>query len=150
PLVVDVLVGLLTDTPTVAERRVATRRASFEPRLSTIASLRGLLEVTRLVRRAGSLVSVLDAIALTISDSLGLGTVVINLRRSGTDLFEVVTAHGSDEVRAALLGSSNPWPEWEPLLNERFHRRGAYHIRAGEYDWTALEGSRVVTGVSQG
>ena len=150
PAVVDALVESLTETRTVAERRVASRRVSFEPRLSTIASLRGLLEVTRLVRRAGSLSSVLDAIALTISDSLGLETVVINLRRPGTDLFDVVTAHGSDEVRAALLGSTNPWPEWEPLLDERFHRRGAYHIRAGEYDWTALEGSRVVIGTPQG
>ena len=110
----------------------------------------GCLDVTRLVRRAGSLSSVLDAIARTVSDSLGLDTVVINLRRPNSDVFDVVTVHGSDEVRDALFGTVNGWEEWEPLLDARFHRRGAYHIRAGEFDWTALEGNRVVVGAAQG
>ena len=149
PAVVDVLVDVVTSSD-VGVRRSPARSAPVEPRLSTIASLRGLLDVTRLVRRAGSLSSVLDAIARTVSDSLGLDTVVINLRRPGTDLFDVVTVHGSDEVRDALLGSVNDWEEWAPILNARFHRRGAYHIRAGEFDWTALEGSRVVVGAAQG
>src|SRR5205085_7080493 len=112
PAVVEALAETLTAAPAVAHRRAPVRRASFEPRLSTIASLRGLLEVTRLVRRASSLTSVLDAIAATVSESLGLGTVVVNLRRPGTDLFDVVSAHGSDEVRAALLGTTNAWSEW--------------------------------------
>jgi diguanylate cyclase (GGDEF)-like protein len=149
PAVVDALVEIVTSSDAVV-RRVPTRVAATEPRLSTIASLRGLLDVTRLVRRAGSLSSVLDAIARTVSESLGLGTVVVNLRRPGTDVFDVVTVHGSDEVRDALLNGVNGWEEWEPLLDARFHRRGAYHIRAGEFDWTALEGSRVVVGAAQG
>jgi len=149
PAVVQALVEVVTSEP-AAPRPVAPRRPMFEPRLSTIASLRGLLEVTRLVRRAGSLASVLEALATTIADSLGLGIVVINLRRPGTDVFDVVTVHGSAEVREGLLGTSNDWSEWEPLLDERFHRRGAYHIRAGEYDWTMLEGRRVVVGAPQG
>lgn len=149
PAVVDALIDVVTSgDPSVY--RTPTRSGPVEPRLSTIASLRGLLEVTRLVRRAGSLSSVLDAIARTVSDSLGLGTVVVNLRRPGSDLFDVVTVHGSDEVRQALLGTVNGWDEWGPILDARFHRRGAYHIRAGEFDWTALEGSRVVVGAAQG
>ena len=47
-----------------------------------------------------------------MSESLGLDTVVINLRRPGTDLFDVVTVHGSDEVRDALLNTVNGWEEW--------------------------------------
>jgi diguanylate cyclase (GGDEF)-like protein len=149
PAVVEALVEVVTSSD--AEIHRAPRRStSVEPRLSTIASLRGLLDVTRLVRNAGSLPSVLDAIARTVSESLGLGTVVINLRRPGSEVFDVVTVHGSDEVRDALLNSVNGWAEWEPLLDARFHRRGAYHIRAGEFDWSALEGERVVVGAAQG
>ena len=65
-------------------------------------------------------------------------------------MFDVVTVHGSDEVRDALLNTVNGWEEWAPLLDARFHRRGAYHIRAGEFDWTALEGNRVVVGAARG
>jgi two-component system cell cycle response regulator len=150
PGVVEALVATLAMPGERAPRPHVERRPSFDPHLSTIASLRGLLEVTRLIRRAGSLESVLEAIARTVSDSLGLGTVVINLRRPGTDVFDVVTALGSEEVRAALLGTSNDWSEWVPLLDERFRRRGAFHIRAGEYDWTALGENRVVVGTSRG
>jgi diguanylate cyclase (GGDEF)-like protein len=149
PAVVDVLVEVVTSSDAEVHRTPA-RSVPVEPRLSTIASLRGLLDVTRLVRRAGSLSSVLDAIARTVSDSLGLDTVVINLRRPGTDVFEVVTVHGSDAVRDALLATVNGWDEWAPILDARFHRRGAYHIRAGEFDWTSLEGHRVVVGAAQG
>ena len=149
PTVVEVLVDVVTSSEAGLQRS-PVRTAPIEPRLSTIASLRGLLDVTRLVRRAGSLSSVLDAIARTVSDSLGLGTVVVNLRRPGSDLFDVVTVHGSDEVRDALLGTVNGWDEWAPLLDARFHRRGAYHIRAGEFDWTSLEGNRVVVGAAHG
>jgi two-component system cell cycle response regulator len=117
-----------------------------EPRLTTIASLRGLLELRRLARSNESLEVVLDATARIIADSLGLGTVVINLRRPGTDLFDVTTVHGADVVRDVLLGTTNPLSVWKELLHERYHRRGAYHIRAGEFDWEALGGSRAVVG----
>ena len=146
PVVVDALVAAVGAEATAPRPSLPPRRPVAEPRLSTIASLRGLLEVTRLVRRAGSLTSVLDALAGTVAESLGLGIVVINLRRPDTEVFDVVTVHGSAEVRQGLLGTSNGWAEWEPLLDERFRRRGAYHIRAGEYDWSELEGSRVVVG----
>src|SRR6185437_16247696 len=148
PSVVEALAEVVPSSDAV-RRRSPARIGPVEPRLSTIASLRGLLDVTRLVRRAGSLSSVLDAIARTVSESLGLGTVVVNLRRPGTDVFDVVTVYGSGEVRDALLGTVNSWDEWAPLLDARFHRRGAYHIRAGEFDWTELEGNRVVVGASR-
>jgi hypothetical protein len=150
PSVVQALLEAVTLDAAVPNRTRRPPQPVYEPRLSTIASLRGLLEVTRLVRRAGSLDSVLEALATTVADSLGLGTVVINIRRPGTDVFEVVTVRGSDEVRNGLLGTTNAWSEWAPLLDERFARRGAYHIRAGEYDWTELEGARVVVGVPSG
>jgi len=117
-----------------------------EPRLTTIASLRGLLELRRISRRGASLEQVLDAAARIVADSLGLQTVVVNLRRPGSDLFEVTTVHGAPEVRASLLGTINPAGVWQQLLDERYYRRGAYHIRAGELDWSTVGGTRAVVG----
>jgi hypothetical protein len=117
-----------------------------EPRLTTIASLRGLLELRRIARGGHSLHSVLETTARIVADSLGLGTVVINLRRPGTDLFDVTTVHGDQSVCESLLGSANPLSVWQQLLQERYHRRGAYHIRAGELDWASVGGTRIVVG----
>jgi len=111
-------------------------------RQSTIFSrLRGLLEVTRLVRTGEELPELLRAIARTISDSLAFKTVVVNLYRREWDDFIVTTVYGSDEARAALLGQVQPPSEWEPLLDARFLQRGAYFITAGELDWDALGGT---------
>ena len=90
----------------------ASRPVAPEPRLTTIASLRGLLELRRLAREQHSLDVVLEATARIIADSLGLDTVVINLRRTGTDLFDVVTVVGDQAVRerqpAVRVGSAPP------------------------------------------
>ena len=116
--------------------------ATVDLRQSTIFSrLRGLLEVTRLVRTGEELPELLAAIARTISDSLAFRTVVINLYRREWDDFIVTTVHGSDDARAALLGQVQPPSEWEPLLDARFLQRGAYFITAGEIDWDAVGGT---------
>ena len=116
--------------------------ATVDLRQSTIFSrLRGLLEVTRLVRTGEELPELLGAIARTISDSLAFRTVVINLYRREWDDFIVTTVHGSDDARAALLGQVQPPSEWEPLLDARFLQRGAYFITAGEIDWDAVGGT---------
>jgi PAS domain S-box-containing protein len=109
--------------------------ATVDLRQSTIFSrLRGLLEVTRLVRTGEELPELLAAIARTIADSLAFPTVVINLYRREWDDFIVTTVHGSDDAKAALLGQVQPPSEWEPLLDARFLQRGAYFIPAGEID----------------
>jgi PAS domain S-box-containing protein len=105
-------------------------------RQSTIFSrLRGLLEVTRLVRTGEELPELLSAIARTISDSLGYRTVVINLYRREWDDFVVTTVYGSDDARKALLGQVRQVADWTPLLDERFLQRGAYLVPEGEFDW---------------
>ncbi|HEV2593444.1 MAG TPA: PAS domain S-box protein [Gaiellaceae bacterium] len=105
-------------------------------RQSTIFSrLRGLLEVTRLVRTGEELPELLSAIARTVSDSLGYRTVVINLYRREWDDFVVTTVYGSDEARKALLGQVRQVDDWAPLLDERFLQRGAYLVPEGEFDW---------------
>jgi PAS domain S-box-containing protein len=110
--------------------------ASVDLRQSTIFSrLRGLLEVTRLVRTGEELPELLAAIARAVSDSLAYRTVVINLYRREWDDFVVSTVYGSDEARESLLGQVRQVSDWEPLLDHRFLQRGAYLVRAGDFDW---------------
>ena len=104
--------------------------------LDTLARLRGLLDVSRVVRDEEALPDMLRAIAGTIAESLGYKVVVVNLYRPAWDDFEVTTVHDYDAAAVEqLMGSRGGWSAWEPLLDERFKRRGAYFVRAGEYDW---------------
>src|SRR5436305_5936104 len=108
--------------------------ATLDLRQSTSCSrLRGLLEVTRLVRTGEELPQLLSAIARTISDSLGFGTVVINLYRREWDDFVVTTVYGDDAAREALLGQVRQVSDWGTLLDERFLQRGAYFLPEGEF-----------------
>ncbi len=103
------------------------------PSNSPISPLRGLLEVSRLVRAEGDLPALLAAIARTIAASLGYETVVINLYRPAWDDFCVTTVHGDEGARTSLLGQVRDHSEWEPLLTDRFCRRGAYLVPAGAW-----------------
>ena len=109
----------------------------IEP-LSSLPQLRGLLEVTRLVRDERDLTRLVDRIAETISESLGWGTVAINLYRPAAGDFEVTTVHGNEVARAALIGTVRPPDSWTPLLAERFLRRGAYLIPHDEAIWDGV------------
>ncbi|MGN6378700.1 MAG: sensor domain-containing diguanylate cyclase [Gaiellales bacterium] len=113
---------------------------------TTVSRLRGLLEVTRLVRDETDTGRLLDAIAATIAESLGYDTVVINLYRPAWNDFEVTTVHGNEDARAELLGDTLPWEAWSPLLDERYCRGGAYLIPHGTFDWTNDTGRRYVPG----
>ena len=104
-------------------------------RTAQISPLRGLLEVSRLVRAEGVFPALLGAIARTISDSLGYETVVINLYRPAWDDFCVTTVHGGTSARGtSLLGQVRRLGKWEPLLVDRFCRRGAFVIPKGADD----------------
>ncbi len=109
----------------------------IEP-LSSLPQLRGLLEVTRLVRDERDLTRLVDGIAGTISESLGWGTVAINLYRPAEGDFEVTTVHGNEAARAALLGTTRPADAWTPLMADRFLRRGAYLIPHDEAVWAGM------------
>jgi PAS domain S-box-containing protein len=105
---------------------------------STLPQLRGLLEVTRLVRDERDLTRLVDRIAETISGSLGWRTVAISLHRPATDDLEVVTVHGSEAAREALEGVARPLDAFAPYLDERFCRRGAYMIPQHAVDWQEM------------
>jgi PAS domain S-box-containing protein len=102
---------------------------------SALARLRPLLELANLVRVERELEDLLESIAETISSALGWQTVVINLYRPAWDDFAVTTVHGNEDARSALLGSTSTWAGWEPLMADRFLRRGAYVVRGDDVDW---------------
>lgn len=77
----------------------------------------------------------LDGIARTVAEALGWRTVVVNVFRPAWDDYEVRTVHGSEPARHALLGTATPWSTWEPLIADRFERRGAYLVHHGDFDW---------------
>jgi diguanylate cyclase (GGDEF)-like protein len=112
----------------------------------TISPLRGLVEVTRLLRAREDLPALLDAVARTIGESLGYQTVAVNLYRPEWDDFEVTTVYGNDAARAVLLGNARPGDDWTVLLVERFERHGAYFVPSGEVDWDSLGPSYVPEG----
>jgi len=102
----------------------------------SVSPLRGLLEVTRLVRAADDVPELLGAIARVVAESLGYRCVAISVYREEWDDFECTTVYGPDEARSALRGRVRRIDEWEQVLAWRFERRGAFVIRAGEFDWT--------------
>ena len=106
--------------------------------LSAFSRLRGLLEVTRLVRSDEDLDHLLAAIARTTAESLGFGTVVLNLYRRAWDDFCTTTVHGSEHARETLLGDARGWDVWGKVLDDRFLRRGAYLVPHGTFDWDEL------------
>ena len=114
--------------------------------LPTISPLRGLVEVTRLLRAREDLPALLDAVARTIGESLGYRTVAVNLYRPEWDDFHVTTVYGNEEARAALLGHARPGDDWTVLLSDRFERRGAYVVPSGSVDWDSLGPSYVPQG----
>jgi diguanylate cyclase (GGDEF)-like protein len=128
---------------TVNDERPAARSTGVAAR-AFVASLHSLLEITGTVRSGADVGSVLDAIARVVGETLGFATVVLNVYRPEWDDFRVETVHGSEDVRSALLGSTYEWSSWEPLLDPKFLRGGAYFIPNDAFDWSADVGARFV------
>jgi diguanylate cyclase (GGDEF)-like protein len=121
-------------------------RATDQVSFPTISPLRGLVEVTRLLRAREDLPALLDAVARTIGESLGYRTVAVNLYRPEWDDFEVTTVYGNERAKEVLLGNTRPGDDWTVLLSERFERRGAYVVPSGAVDWDSLGPSYVPEG----
>ncbi len=111
--------------------------------LPSISHLRGLLEVTRLLRAQEELPELLAAVARAIGQSLGYRTVAINLYRPEWDDFCVSTVHGNEEAREALVGRVRSGEDWEVLLADRFLRRGAYVVPSGAVNWSQMGASYI-------
>ena len=127
-------------------RLVPMHQATNYVSLPTISPLRGLVEVTRLLRAREDLPALLDAVARTIGESLGYQTVAVNLYRPEWDDFEVTTVYGNEAAKEVLLGNARPGDDWTVLLSERFERHGAYVVLSGAVDWDSLGPSYVPEG----
>ena len=121
-----------------------TRAAGHVEARDLASSLHSLLEITRAVRSGADVSSVVDAIARVVAETLGYGTVVLNVYRPEWDDFYVETVYGSDDVQEALLGSVYDWDSWKPLLDPKFMRAGAYFIPNDAFDWSNDIGKRFV------
>ena len=120
----------LTAESRAADYKGRTASTVMSSSLPPISPLRGLLEVTRLLRAQEDLPELLAAIARVTGESLGYRTVAINLYRPEWDDFCVTTVHGSDDARRALLGRIRAGDDWEQLLREEFRRRERYAASA--------------------
>jgi diguanylate cyclase (GGDEF)-like protein len=111
--------------------------------LAAFARLQSQLDAASEIESADELPTVADAVA----ETLGFHDVVVNLYRQEWDDFVVSTVHGDESLRAALLGCTYSWEDWESMLSERFRRGGAYLVYAGELDWDLQSGKRIVADV---
>jgi diguanylate cyclase (GGDEF)-like protein len=115
-----------------------------------LSRLRGFLEVTRIVRSEEELGGLLASIARAISESLGFATVAVHLYRPAWDDFEVTTVHGGREAVEKLLGDTRDREVWEPLIDERYLRGGAYLVPHGDVDWERHAPGSYVPDVEEG
>jgi hypothetical protein len=89
-----------------------------------------MLEVSR-AAAAGDAIAVADALAASIARALHFGTVAVNLLDPGGTDTAVVAVVGDADARDALLGTVNPWSEWQAVLAGGHDRRGAIWLAAG-------------------
>ncbi len=127
-------------------RRPAANRvpAPRTPDLSPATRIQALLDVIRLVRVKGDPDRLLDEIAETVGRGLGLETVIINMYRPEWDDFIVSSVHGNERARTELLHSTYPREWFDPLMADRYLRRGAYVIEQGTFDWESYLGPRYI------
>jgi two-component system cell cycle sensor histidine kinase/response regulator CckA len=107
------------------------------------ARMRGLLEISRIVREGGDLPSKLERMAAAIADCLGFRTVAVNLYRPEWDDFVVAAVHGTNAAQETLLGRAIGWDFWRPLLDLRWERDGAYLILDGDLEWDGADATYV-------
>jgi diguanylate cyclase (GGDEF)-like protein len=112
--------------------------------LAAFARLQSQLDAASLIESADELPRALETVAAAVAQTLGFKDVVVNLYRKAWDDFIVSTVHGDESLRAALLGATYSWEDWESMLADRFRRGGAYLVYDGELDWDQQSGKRIV------
>jgi diguanylate cyclase (GGDEF)-like protein len=115
--------------------------------VAAFARLQSQLDAASSIESADELPRALETVAAAVAQTLGFHDVVVNLYRKAWDDFIVSTVHGDESLRSQLLGCTYSWQDWESMLSERFRRRGAYLVYAGELDWDAQSGKRIVAEV---
>src|SRR3954471_2999366 len=115
--------------------------------LAAFARLQSQLDAASQIESADELSGALETVADAVAQTLGFHDVVVNLYRHEWDDFIVSTVHGDESLRAALLGCTYSWQDWESMLSERFRRGAAYLVYAGELDWSTQSSKRIVADI---
>jgi diguanylate cyclase (GGDEF)-like protein len=116
--------------------------------LAAFARLHSQLDAASLIESPDELPRALQTVAAAVAETLGFHDVVVNLYRKAWDDFIVSTVHGDESLRAALLGCTYSWQDWESMLSERFRHGDAYLVYDGELDWDQQSGKRIVADAS--
>src|SRR4051794_14364108 len=115
--------------------------------LAAFARLQSQLDAASTIASADELPGALETVAAAVAQTLGFDAVVVSLYRKAWDDFVVSTVHGDESLRAALLGCTYSWQDWESMLSQRFRRGGAYLVYDGEIDWDEQSGKRIVADI---
>ena len=100
---------------------------SFPATPSPLAHVRALLSVVSALR-AHDQELLLAAGAEALAVVMDFATVAVNLYRPAFDDLEIAYVRGDDAARGALLGKTSELSHWDPLLDPRFDRGGAFFI----------------------
>jgi diguanylate cyclase (GGDEF)-like protein/PAS domain S-box-containing protein len=130
--------GMDADDEQTTDQAIARLGGSADGPFS-VAAMRGLLELSRLSLSQPPLADVLDAVARIVAEAVAVATVVINVYRPADDAYEVIVVHGSERARGILEGNVTAGSTWEPLLDQRFARHGAFFIPAGAVRFDELD-----------
>ncbi len=99
--------------------------------------LHGMLAISRAAASGEGVIPVLEALADTIRRELSFQVVCVNLLDEDRRELRVVVVLGDDEAEGTLLGTVNPWDEWQSLIESEHQRCGAVWLPAGSYDWSS-------------
>ncbi len=94
-----------------------------------------MLTLSRAAVSGSGPLPVLEALAATIRSELSFASVVVNLLDESRQELRPVVIRGADELHRTLVGTSQAWSEWEPLLSEQYERCGAIWVPVGSFDW---------------
>jgi diguanylate cyclase (GGDEF)-like protein len=98
--------------------------------------LRAMLEISRAAASGHGATAILEALAETIRSELSFHVVAVNLLDDAQQQLSCIIVLGNEEARETLLGTVNPWSEWEDLLTSEHQRCGAIWLPAGtEEPW---------------
>jgi GAF domain-containing protein len=100
---------------------------------SPLAHVRALLSVVSALR-ARDQEMLLAAGAEALAVVMDFATVAVNLYRPAFDDLEIAFVRGDAAARRALLGRTSELSHWDPLLDPRFDRGGAFFIPHEAYD----------------
>ena len=134
----------MADAVSEAASRHAPRESGA---FAAFARLHSQLDAASSIESADELPRALETVAAAVAETLGFDAVVVNLHRKAWDDFIVSTVHGDESLRAALLGATYSWEDWESMLSERFRHGGAYLVYDGEIDWEQQSGKRIVADI---